>query len=238
LEFRRFKNWLLDVSLTYNTVNNSISTKTTTDSLGRQISQPVNVDGGHSTYLNLSVNRKVLGFDAGWHFNGSYVRSANYVNADLNRNDAYTGGGGLSLTKFVQNSYSLQVNTNFVYFDQTSSINTSVPVRYWTQNHQGSLTIYLIPGFEINTSAVYTWQEKTSAFAANTSVLLWNAYVSRNFLHDNLVAKFQFNNILDANAGISRTNNGNINTQNSTNILGRYWMLSAIYHFDKKFKKK
>lgn len=238
LDFRHFKTWLINLSLITTFTSNSISTKTTTDSLGRQISQPVNVDGGRTAGLNLSISRKVLGFDAGLHAMGTYARTVNYINTDLSRNDAYTGGGGFSLNKFVADKYSLQLSTNFTYFDQVSSINTAAPVHYWTQNHQGLLVIYLIPNFEIGTSATYTWQEKTSAFASSTSVLLWNGYVARNFLHNKLVAKFQFNNILDANAGITRTNTGNINTQSSTNILDRYWILSAIYHFDKMFKRK
>jgi len=238
LDFRHFKTWLINVNLNMTLSSNSISSKTTTDSLGKQISQPVNVDGGGTGGINLSVSRKVRGFDLGFHGAGIYARTVNYVNADLSRNDAYTGEGGVSLNKFVADKYSLQLNTNFTYFDQVSSINTTAPVRYWTQIHSGALTLYFIRRFEVNTNASYTWQEKTSAFGSATSVLLWNAYVSRNFMHDKLVAKFQFNNMLNANAGITRTNAGNINTQSSTNILGRYWMLSAIYHFDKKFKKK
>ena len=132
----------------------------------------------------------------------------------------------------------MQFNTNFIYFDQVSSINTAAPIRYWTQAHTGAVTLYFIKDFEINTNAVYTWQEKTSSFAKSTSAALWNSYVSRNFLHNKLVVKAQFNNMLNQNAGISRTNAANMNAETSTNILGRYWMLSVIYHFDKKFKKK
>jgi len=238
LDFRHFKTWLINVNLNATLSNSNISTKTTTDSLGRQISQPVNVDGGRTGGINLSVTRKVFGFDLGFHGLGTYARTVNYVNADLSRNDAYTGGGGISLNRFVADKYSLQLNTNFTYFDQVSSINATAPVHYWTQNHSAALTIYFIRGFEVNTNASYTWQEKTSAFGSATSVLLWNAYVSRNFMHDKLVARFQFNNLLDANAGITRTTAANVNTQSSTNILGRYWMLSAIYHFDRKFKKR
>ncbi|HWB94090.1 MAG TPA: outer membrane beta-barrel protein [Puia sp.] len=238
LDFRHFRTWLVNVSLNLGLISNSIGMKTITDSLGRQISQPVNVDGAKSAGANLSLARRILGFDAGFHASATYARSVSYINADLSRNDAYTGGGGFSVNRYVQDKYSLQLNTNFVYFDQISSINAAAPVRYWTQTHAGAVTLYLIRDLEINTNAVYTWQQKTSAFSANTSVVLWNAYVSRNFLHGKLVGRFQLNNILDANAGINRSNTGNINTQSFTNILGRYWMLSAIYHFDKKFKKK
>ena len=238
LDFHRFKTWMFNLRVNLMLTANSITTKTIIDSLGRQISQPVNVSGDHTTGANLFVGRKLLGFDAGFNATTTYARTVNYINADLSLNNAYTAGGGFSLNKFVMDEFSLQLKSNFMYFVQVSSINTAAPVRYWTQSDQGALTIYLIRNFEIGTNATYTWQEKTNAFSSSTSVLLWNGYVSRNFLHNKLVAKFQLNNIMDADAGISRTNSGNVNTQNTTNILGRYWMLSATYHFGSDFRKK
>jgi outer membrane receptor protein involved in Fe transport len=238
LDIHHFRSWLVDLNVTGALVSNGISTKTITDSLGRQVSQPVNVDGGRTGGVNFSLGRTVLGFNASMHLAGTYSRSASYVNADLSRNEAYTGGGGFSLNKYVADQYSVGFNSNFTYFDQVSSINTGAPVHYWTQSHIGAVTLYFIKDFEINTNAVYTWQEKTSAFSASTSVLQWNAYVSRNLLNAKWVVRFQVNNMLDANAGISRANTGNSNTQSSTNIPGRYLMISAIYHFDKQFRKK
>jgi Outer membrane protein beta-barrel family len=98
--------------------------------------------------------------------------------------------------------------------------------------------LYLLRNFELTTNATYTWQQKTSQFPASTSVLLWNAGLNRNFLQNRLVVRFQTNNLLNRNAGIIRTNNANINTESSTNILGRYWLVSIAYYFDKKFGKK
>jgi hypothetical protein len=238
LEFNRFTNWIINLSAGISLISNSISTRITTDSLGRQISQPVNVDGGGTTQLNFSVNRKFGDFDLGFYSASTYSRSVNYVNDDLSQNDAFTTSSGLSLNRYVQDKYGLQFSTNFTWLDQTSSINPATPIRYWTQNHSGSVTLFLIPGFELNTNATYTWQQKTSAFTGNTCVLLWNTYIGHNFFDNRFVAKFQFNNILNANAGITRANALNTYTQTSTNILGRYWMLSAAWHFDKKFKHK
>jgi hypothetical protein len=44
--------------------------------------------------------------------------------------------------------------------------------------------------------------------------------------------------LLDQNSGISRTNTGNMTTESSTNILGRYFMFSLAYRFDHKYKHK
>ena len=236
--FQQLKTWTTNLNFSISLMSNSISTKTVTDSMGRQISQPVNVDGGRSMGMSLSLNRKVLGFDAGIRSFANYSRSVNYVNADLSNNENFTGGSSIALSQNVPDKYQFQVSTNFNYFYQVSSVNSAAPIQYWNQNHYGTFTVYVLRKYEINTNATYNWQQKTSAFASNTSVLLWNGYVARNFLQNRLVVKIQANNLLNANAGISRSNNGNVNTETSTNILGRYWMLSAIYHFDRKFKKK
>lgn len=238
LDFRRVKASMIDAIVMMSLNNNSISTRTVTDSLGRQVSQPVNVDGDMALGSTIMMNRKIRGFDLGVHAFGDYTRMFNYVNADLTRNDIYTGGGGISLNKYVTNRYSFQLNTNFGYFDQISNINTTAPTHYWTQSHQGTLTFLFVRSFEINTNAFYSWQEKTNSISYNTSVLLWNAYVSRSFGHNNWVVKFQMNNIFNANSGIVRSNTGNVNSQSSTNILGRYWMFSVTYHFDRKFRRK
>jgi Outer membrane protein beta-barrel family len=238
LGLHRFNTWQINGNLNVTFTTNNISDKITTDILGRQISQPVNVNGGRGASTNWFIGRKIAGVDMGLHIDGTYSQEVTYINADLSRNNACSGGGGFSLNKYVTDKYSLQLNANFIYFDQVSSINTAAPVHYWAQKHSGALVLWLISHYEIGTSATYTWQERTSAFAASTAVLLWNNYISRNLMHNKLVVKAQFNNVLNQNAGISRTSSANVNTETSTNILGRIWMLSAIYHFDKKFKQK
>lgn len=237
-EFHRFANSFFNISLNINFLNNGISTKTSTDSLGRQISQPINVNGNHSIGLYLSVGRNLGPIGVSFHTNNSYNRTASYVNAGLSMNDVSNSGAGVDLNVYSSDLYSLQLNTNFIYFYQVSSIDIKAPVHYWAQNHSGSLTLLFLKKFEINANATYAWQGKANAFSNSTTVILWNSYVSRNLLDDKLVVKLQFNNILNQNAGISRSNANNVNTETSSNILGRYWMLSAIYRFDKKFRNK
>ena len=234
--FRRLKPFVLNLNLNFGVTNNSISTKTYTDSLGRQISQAVNVGGTQNAVMNFSIIKKLvpLGVDAGFHAVAMYSRSVNYIDADLSRNDNYTSGGGFSLAKNVPDRYSVSINTNFSYFYNRSSVNVAAPTHYWAQNHYGQLSIFPFRGFEINTNANYTWQQKTGSFGNATSVLLWNGFVSQNFLQNQLTMRVSINNILDRNAGISRSNVGNTNSETTTNIMGRYWMLSGIWHFTHK----
>lgn len=237
-EVNRFKSWNLHFSGNLSLSSNAISTKTRTDSLGRQVSLPVNVDGGHSIAINLSADKRVGTVDLGLHVNGNYNRTVNFVNADLSRNTALNGAGGINLNQYVADKYSVQLAANYTYFDQVSSINTSAPVHYWTQNYSGGFSLFLIKDVTINSNVVYNWQGRSAAFPTSTATAYWNASVSRNFLKNRLEAKFTFNNILNTNTGIGRSNNGNVNTQSSANILGRYWLLGATYHFDHKWKRR
>lgn len=236
LNFNYFRGIIFNIHLDMVLVDGAINTKTTTDSLGRQISQPVNVNGGRTAEVGLSASKKIAGFDAGLYSDGSFARSVNFVNSLPSRNDDFTGSGGFSVSRYVPDRYGLQLKTNFAYFDQVSSINSGAPVRYWTQSHQGSITLYFLKWLELNTNAIYTWQEGTNGLSS-TSVLLLNGYVGKDILHNKLSIRFQANNLLNQASGISRSSTGNVNSQSSTNILGRYWMISATYHFDKKFKR-
>ncbi|HVU95514.1 MAG TPA: outer membrane beta-barrel protein [Puia sp.] len=237
-EFHRFKTWNLNISGNLALASNAISTKTTTDTLGRQVSQPVNVDGGRSVNFNLSVDRRFGDIDVSLHSNANVSRSVNYVNADLNRNTAFNGAGGVNLGRYVTGKYSAQLGANYGYFSQKSSVNASAPVHYWTQNYNANFSLFLIKDFNLTTNLVYNAQGRSASFPTSTSTAYWNAALGRNFLENRLEVRFQFNNILNSNAGIGRSNTGNIVTQTSTNILGRYWLLGAAYRFDHKWKRK
>ena len=237
-EFKQVRSWMMDVKFSFGVTSSSISTKTTTDTLGRQISQPVNVDGVRNMSFSWSVNKRVLGLDMSAIANVTYKQNVSYVNADLSRNNSYAESLLLNVGKLIPDKISINLSGRLGYMDNNSSINTSTPVRYWTQQHFAGVTLYFIKGFDINTYANYFWQQKTSVFGKSTSVLLWNTDVSRNFLSNLLVAKFQINNLLDQNSGISRSNTGNINTESFTNILGRYWLFSLTWRFDHKYHRK
>lgn len=238
LNFHRFKSWILNFRLDMTLTQNTIGSRTTTDSLGRQVTQPENTAGGKTISTNLSFDHSLTAFDLGLHTAGTYNDASNYLNTDFNLSRNYSGTEGISLRRFVKNAYSIQLDAEYTYIQQLNSVNAASPVRYWSHGERGDIRLYWLPNSEIGTNAVHTWQQKASTFDKNVSILMWNAYITRNFFHDNLVVKFQFNNITDANSGISRSSTGNVNTQAYNNILRRNWMLSLIYRFDKQFKKK
>jgi hypothetical protein len=233
LGFHNFKPLVLNLGMNFGFTTNNISTKTYTDSLGRQISQAVNVSGSENAGLYFSINKKLepIGLDVGFNTNLSYGRSVNYIGQSLSNNDNYNTGGGISLSKYVPEKYSFSINSNVNYSYSRSSINTGVQTRYWTQSQNAQLSVFPIKNFEVNTNGYYNWRQKTSTFDQNNSTLLWNAFINRNLFSNRLAIRWQINNILNQNAGISRSNYINQISESNFNVIGRYWLLSATYRF-------
>ncbi|HTR29175.1 MAG TPA: TonB-dependent receptor [Puia sp.] len=222
-----------NMGLNFGYMSNAISTKVTTDRLGRQISQAVNVSGSRNVGVYFGFNHKFMpvGIEIGMNFNGNAGRSVNYVGDILSNNDIYNAGGGMSIGKYVADRFNIRLGANANYSATRSSINTSQAIHFWTQNENFELSWFILPGLELNTNGYYNWQQKTSAFVGNTSTFFWNAFVSKNFLQNRLVVKWWINDILGQNAGIGRSISGNTTSQTSSNVVGRYWMISASYRF-------
>jgi hypothetical protein len=238
--FNAVKPIFFNIGLNFGYTSNAISTKVYTDSLGRQISQAVNVSGSEHGGFYLGFNHKFLpaGIDLGANLNASAGRNVSYVGDQLSNNDNYNAGGGLSIGKYVADHYSIRLNANGNYNSTVSSINPSLSTHYWTQNHSFELSWFPMAGLELNITGNYTWQEKTSSFTGNNSTFLWNALIGKNFMQNRLVVKWRMNDILGQNAGIGRSSSGNTTSQNVTNIVGRYWMISVSYRFIRHSKLK
>lgn len=233
LRYASFFHGAFTAGFDYNLTSSGISTRTYTDSLGRQISQAVNVHGAHDINVLISCNRSIkpINLNVGITSNLSYVRNVNYVNQYLSRNDNYVAGTRMIVSKFVPDKYSLILNANLAYIYSMSSINAARPVHYWSQGYNGQLSIFPIPALEIGTIAIYSWRQRLDNFETRNSTLLWNAYIGKSLIKNQLTIRWQINDILGQNAGISRTSTANQTSESVVNVLGRYWMLSATWRF-------
>jgi len=233
LQFSSVKPIILNIGTNFDFTTNAISTRTLTDSLGRQISQAVNVSGSRNMGLNISGSKKIRALDLNVDYSThlSYGRNVNFLNALLAYNDNYNAGASLSFTKNVANKYSFRISSTASYSYSYSSADPGVPARYWTQNHNADIGIFLLPGMELYSSCHYTWRQKTSIFDKNNSTAFWNAGVSKDVWRNQLSLRWGINDILGQNAGISRNISGNVISQNSSNSIGQYWMISATYRF-------
>lgn len=149
LGFNLVKPIFFNIGVNFGMTTNSISTRVYTDSLGRQISQPVNVSGSENGGLYLGMNHKFKGsgIDLGGNVNVSFGRSVNYLGDILSDNDNLNAGGGLTIGKYVADRYSIRLNANANYSSTVSSVNPSLSTRFWTQSHSFELSWFPIPGW-------------------------------------------------------------------------------------------
>jgi len=238
--YSNFANPIFNLNLNFGFTRNSISAKTYTDTLGRQITQAVNVNGNYNFSLNYSFTRKIkpIDLDVNVSSNVSYNRTVNYVNQYLSRNNNYVSSGAISLNKFAAGKFSLQVNARANYTLSNSSINTNGNIHYWTQYYSAQLSIFFLKGFEINTNGIYNWRQKLDNFDKKNATFLLNASIGKDFLNNQLNIKWRIYDILGQNAGVSRNTTTNQTIESNYNVMGRYWMLSAAWRFVRHGKMK
>jgi len=223
----------LSIGTNYDFTSNAISTRTITDSLGRQISQPVNVNGSRDMGINISggTRLRTLEMNVDYSAGLSYGRSVNFLNSLLAHNDNYNVGTSVSISKNVVNKYSFRIASSASYSYSNSSADPGVVTRFWAQNHNADISIFPLPGMELYSSCHYTWRQKTSVFDKNNSTIFLNAGLSKVVWRNQLSLRWEIKDIFGQNAGISRIISGNVISQSSFNTIGRYWMITATYRF-------
>src|SRR5699024_2768694 len=106
--------------------------------------------------------------------------------------------------------------------------------KYWTQDHNIDITVYLPAKFEVNSHVEGNFRQKTVVFNTNNNVVVWNAYIGRKFLkNDKGLLKFSVYDLLNQNKGYDRQLQTNVITERNYNTLNRYFMLSFVWNFSK-----
>ena len=214
----------------------AISSKSYTDSLGRNVTQSVNVDGTHSynTGIYFGFKWKKPGINVNFYPNVRLNQYVNYVNGQLNNTNSSNYSMGMNLGKDAEKKYSFWLSGEATYTQSTSSIQSSINTRYWTYNIQPGFDIYLPLKFQVHSDCDINIRQKTSVFDNNTNVALWNAWIAKKFFKsESLQIRGIVNDLLDMNLGVDRTVNSNMISQNVYSTIQRYFMLSVIWNFNK-----
>lgn len=234
------KSFAFNFGVNVGVTTKSISTKISTDNLGRQVSQAVNVAGNRNAgILFIFTNTlKPIGLYASIQTRLSYSRDFNYVNQYFCKTDNYQLEVAPSLAKRVEDKYVIRLNYRVAYLYSGSSINLSSSLHYWTQNLNAQISVYVLCKAEISTGILYDWRQKVYELDKKNASLLWNARISRDFFNNRLKVRWQISDILGKNTGISRQTTANQITESMSNVIGRYWMLGIGWRFTHSLKRR
>ncbi len=126
---------------------------------------------------------------------------------------------------------------NLRYNESKSTLRKDVVTKYWTQEYEADVTVFLPWKLEIGSDVSVNIRQKTDDFDRNNNVVKLNARLERKILkNDAGRIRFAAFDILDQNVGFNRNINGNFINERTYDTFRRYFMLSLIWNFNKNGK--
>lgn len=204
---------------------------------GTQLSYPVNIDGYRNARALVTYGAPVVLLKSNMNLSTSfnYNRVPALISNNKNLANNYGFSQGVVLSSNVSEKLDFTVSYTANYTIVKNSIQKQSDNNYF--NHTSSLKLSWIfwKGFVFTTNVNNTLYSGLSA-AYDQSIWFWNAGLGYKFLKDQpLEIKFNAFDILDQNNSISRDVTETYIEDRQTNVLTRYFMLTATYSL-RRFK--
>jgi hypothetical protein len=219
--------------------NNAFASNTFYDTLGRTVSNTINVDGNVFANFYAGVGLPVFNrkLDINPSLDGSIVRYTNQINNTQNITFNPTLGGGLDL-ELTFDSIEVSVSQKYTYSSPKSTFSSISNTPYSTQVYGAEFKWTLPFHFKFTADAKYTINsQRASGF--NRNIMVVNAEIQKAFLStENLLLSINAYDLFNQNLNLQRQVNGNIITDNYTQVITRYFLLRLTYRFNKNKTKE
>ncbi len=227
----RFINFFafINASYTKNAIVNSQSF-----SNGQRLSMPVNVDFSKSLRANFNFGFPVKKLNSRFNFGPSATLSETIavLNEQNNNARSRTLGGNSRYNFTYKEIVILDLSANLS--QQETKYDFSTPdQQYFNQTYKTEINLSFLKKYSFNTSYEYLiYTSKTTDFSQEIPFL--DISISRFILKNNAgELKFKVNNVLDQSNSVSQSSGENYIQQQTTNNLGRYYMVSFTYALNK-----
>jgi hypothetical protein len=223
----------------YDYTNNDIVNSTTYDSIGRTVSQAINVNGNYSFngFIGTSIPLFSKKIEVGPNLNGNYSNNRSFINNLENTTKNFRSNVGLDLRLNLEN-INAGVTGYYEYNYSSSTLNSLSNKPYSSQGLSGNISIKLPKNFLLVSDANYTINSKRSN-GYNINFLVWNASFSKTFFkNESFILGFYAYDMLNQNISVNRNINSNVITDTKTNIISRYFLLKATFKFNSNKTKE
>ncbi|THU41706.1 hypothetical protein FAM09_06300 [Niastella caeni] len=227
--------------LSFNTTQNQIIYQTWFDDVGKQLSQPVNVNGNFGMSGNLQYSKT-------WKKRETTLRMNLGSNGYYNRNNTFTNKVSVTSNAY---SFSQSIGLNFMYKQQLSILPTFNirfnRTRYSSQSIQDAsfnTKTFSLSAFWnqpkwliLENNLQYNYNSQIAP-GFNKSVTMWSAAVNcLLFKKKQGILRLAVYDILKQNAGVYRSVTQTYIEDRQTQVLQQYFLLSFIYNL-RKFNTK
>jgi len=220
---------VFNVQLKTQLINNKIVNSSWLDTLGRQVSQPVNASGAHNATLTLTNTFPIKGLQTFINCNTAfaYARDISYMNNARSNVDNYIVNQRLGLNYSVEELLELSLEGGLTYTVTAYSSLKESNTRYCSYTCSLAGMVHLPLGLTINGNMFY---QGTTGLAAgfNQDRLLLNSGLSKN-IGKRAIARIQGFDLLNQNRGIMRTVGPNYVEDARNNTLQRFFMLGFTW---------
>jgi outer membrane receptor protein involved in Fe transport len=223
----------------FNNTYNAITNTLVYDSIGRAISQPVNVNGNYNANMYIGGGIPVFKefMKVYLNVNSGINNNISFVNGQKNTTRNINSGSSLSLEK-QEEKYEIGLGTDYNYTLPSASLSNFSNQPFNTYSFRGNFSIKLPKKFVIESDANYS-KNNQRADGYNISFVVWNASISKTFLKtENLVVSLLAYDILNQNVNNTRNVMDNRIVDTRVTIIRQYFLAKVLFKFNNQKTKE
>ena len=227
-----FRSLFANVRLGY--TKNRITTSSFFDpELFIRTQNPVNTDSEKSMSTSLSFSSPLNVIKAKYriNLNSSITNGINFINRIENDINRWTNGGSFTLENKSKNKIDISATTRLSYTQNIYKENESLNTDFLNQSFETYFAWFAGKGWTLDSRYDINLYGQGS-FGASTTIQLWQASISKNFLDNKINTKLRVFDILNQNQGVSRTASETNISESVSNSIGQYFMLSCTYNIN------
>ena len=236
-DYKVLKSRYVSLTANFSNTSNSITNTSRIDVDGKRIMKYVNVAGNYNYGFSINYSLDLYkGIQGSFMASTNKSRFINFINDSKNINDNRSNEYSMGLNYWGEgwyNFYSLiRINNNIT----SSTVRPDAITKYTTYTGYGNLSIK----FKKAKTFIDLWTEyrlysKTDVFVNSQNVFLFNPSVRKVLTkNDALEAKIAVFDLFNKNNDIQRNINSNFISENISNTIKRYVMVSVVYNFKSK----
>lgn len=222
-------------SLSFSTVSNQIVNSSYYDAQRVQYIQPVNVSGIYNLNGDISYSFPLKKIDLKIDPATSvrYSHDVGFVNQKKNYTKNVALGQRLRLTYDINDLLDLNINGRINYNKVTYSLLPDQNQDYFSYGLSTDFEFRLPAGFLLGSNLRYSTNSGL-AFGYNRSTMIWNGYIAKQlFKKKQGTLKLEGSDLLNQRLDIRRTIGSTFIQDSESSGLGRYYMLSFTYNFNR-----
>jgi len=229
----------IDIRGDYSMIHDPITISTETNKVtGKTVNTYVNLNSeSTSTYsANFLYRNKIKNWSLDYGADGGFIgaKYAGITNGTLNVTNSNTYQFNLVISKSIDSIYYIGTSLGTNYNVNSNSLQPSLSNNSWGYSVNPYVSFFFRGKLQIHTDGNYTWQGRTQTFNDDFSRFIWNISIEKRILKkEDFLLKLSANDILNQNIGFNRKSYANLITQNRYTTIGRYFMVSLVWNFNK-----